>query len=614
MIQLYKPGNRDFDFNGDHTLHPTSCELSMEINGTWEITLNNPIDKDLNETLVENAILSVNTPIGKKQLFIVNDINKTDTNITANAVPIFFSSDHYLFDMRAVNKNGQETMDVLFQNSEYTGHSDIETRNTAYFEEMNLIKALNGNQDNSFISRWGGEALYKNYDVYINKRIGVDNGFRAEFGLNMTGVNVAVDMAQVITRIRPKAYNGYMLPSNETVDSPNISNYYPRKFPPVVREYNDIKLKEDAFEDDEANGVTICNNLDELYVALRERAMAEFTENHVDMPAMTYNISIADVSKTETYKDFSDLAKVSLGDTVHCKYKPLNIVTDQRVIYLRWDCINESIIDLTLGDYEPNYFDNISDSVSSIDKVINKGDNTVMGDKIAGIINLLNTSLRAQKNVAQKQDVRAILFEDLDINSPTFGALCIGTQGIQISKKRNPEDTDWVWGTAINFETVVADYIIAGILSDKLGNNSWNLDTGQLKTKNMVAVNGTFSGKIESSAFEGGSININDVFIVDENGKVTITKDADINGKITSNLGVIGGWNINANGLYKDAIQINSDGITNIYTWADLYTIRLIIEGVISADEDMVAHYDFDGDGQIRSLDYVLLKNRLKAL
>ena len=141
-----------------------------------------------------------------------------------------------------------------------------------------------------------------------------------------------------------------------------------------------------------------------------------------------------------------------------------------------------------------------------------------MADKIAGVINLLNTSLRAQKDIAQKQDVRAILFEDLDTNSPTFGALCIGTQGIQISKKRNPEDTDWVWGTAINFESIVANYIIAGILSDKLGNNSWNLDTGELRTKNMVAENGTFTGKITGSQMTGGTVN-----------GTTITTDKDLN-------------------------------------------------------------------------------------
>lgn len=93
------------------------------------------------------------------------------------------------------------------------------------------------------------------------------------------------------------------------------------------------------------------------------------------------------------------------------------------------------------------------DSVMNrVDKVIDKSNNTLMAEKISGVINLLTTSLKAQKDIAKKQDVRAILFEDIDKDSPTFGALCIGTQGIQIAKKRNETDTDWKWGTAINLK------------------------------------------------------------------------------------------------------------------------------------------------------------------
>ena len=102
-----------------------------------------------------------------------------------------------------------------------------------------------------------------------NKRAGADNGMRAEFGFNLTGVEEKIDMSEVVTRIRPKAYNGHMLPNNETVDSPNIEKYEPRRFPPVVFEYTDIKLKEDAQEGDEENGITICDTKAILYQKLR---------------------------------------------------------------------------------------------------------------------------------------------------------------------------------------------------------------------------------------------------------------------------------------------------------------------------------------------------------
>lgn len=514
MIHIYPPSFTDFSKNGV-VLMPSSCMLSMEINGVWTIQLENSLDVRF-QNIVENAIISVPTPYGQAR-FRITGIDKSNTGISASAVPVFLdaSNDTFIYDQRPTNRTGQQALDILTSNTKYTGHSDITTPNTAYYQMKNLIECISSDDDNSFLNRWGGEIRYHNYDIYINERLGADNGARVEFGFNLSSVNESIDMTNVVTSIVPVSYNGYTLPNEETIDSPNI-NKYPTKYIRKI-EFTDIKLKEDAQENDEENGVIVCNTLEELYSELRKAAAQKFQEG-IDLPSITYQVDMVDLSRTQEYEKFKDLVKVNLGDTVYVKHRRLDIETKARIIALEYDCITEKINHLTIGDYVQNYFDKTSDITSSVDKVIDKNNDTLMADKIAGVINLLNTSLRAQKDIAQKQDVRAILFEDLDTNSPTFGALCIGTQGIQISKKRNPEDTDWVWGTAINFESIVADYIIAGILSDKLGNNSWNLDTGELRTKNMVAENGTFTGRITGSQMTGGTVN-----------GTTITTDKDLN-------------------------------------------------------------------------------------
>lgn len=158
-----------------------------------------------------------------------------------------------------------------------------------------------------------------------------------------------------------------------------------------------------------------------------------------------------------------------------------------------YDCILEKIDSMTLGSDTASFFDRVGTVTSSVTKVVDTKNNTIIAEKIQGIINAAKANLKAQKDVAHKQDVRAMLFEDLDPDSPTYGAMCAGTQGIQISKKRNETDTDWVWGTAIDFESVIADYIITGILSDKTGNFYLNLDTGEL-----VMNDGTFKGKLDT--------------------------------------------------------------------------------------------------------------------
>ena len=132
------------------------------------------------------------------------------------------------------------------------------------------------------------------------------------------GISETVDMTEVATRIIPKSYNGYILPDNETVDSPNI-NKYPVVYTRVI-EYQDIKLKEDAQEGDLENGITVCESLEDLYTALRNRAADEF-ENGIDVPSITYDVDMVDLSKTDMYKDYKKLLNVNLGDTAHIGHR-----------------------------------------------------------------------------------------------------------------------------------------------------------------------------------------------------------------------------------------------------------------------------------------------------
>ena len=499
---LYKASNTNFEMNGDYTLQPLSCLATFNLNDTWQLDIDIP---EGNEDFKAGAVISVDTPYGKRQLYRIQDTDRDMDNASATAYPIFLDSrnDCFLWDVRPTNKIGQDALDIMLAGSKYTGQSDITTASTAYYVQKNFIEALNGDDENAFLKRWGGEVAYQNFKIIVNNRLGADNGLRVEFGFNLTGLQEQVDMTNVTTRIIPKAYNGYTLPNNETVDSPLINNY-PIVYTKVV-EYTDVKLASDASEDDQENGTIICQTMDDLYAALRQKANSDFADG-IDLPNITYDVDMVDLSKTDMYADYADLLSVQLGDTAHIKNKRMNIETTARVITLVYDCITQKTDSLTLGDYEANYFDNVSSVTNSVSQIIDANTNTVMGDKIAGVINMMNTYLRAQKDIAQRQDVRAILFEDLDQDSDTFGALCIGTQGIQISHQRNETETDWVWGTAINFESVIANYIITGILSDKLGKFYLNLDTGELRMKD-----GTFEGSLSGSTISGSTIDGNTI-------------------------------------------------------------------------------------------------------
>lgn len=480
MIQVYIPSNTNFGSNGDCVLVPTSCELFMEINETWELAMSHPLDGNGRwKYLSEECVISAPTFQSDTQLFRVDKCIKTDSSVELTAYPIFFDSadDCFLMDTRPTNQNGQNALNIMTQGSKYSGESDITTGGTAYFVRRNLMDAINGEDSPTFIQTWGGEILYDNFKVIINERIGGDYGVEIRYGKNMDGLSYTVDMSDVVTRIVPIAYNGRMM-SGDTpwVDSENIDKYA-KKYIREVK-FEDVKLAEDA-SDSEDDNIIICADQAALNVALTQKCEDMYAAG-ADLPAVTIQVTMIDLAKTEQYKDFEDLVSVGLGDTVHCYNYKLGITTDARVIKLTWDCIRDQAGEMTLGDYEYNYFSELTSSLQAIQQVIGPG-NTLVAERVSGVLNAINTQLRYQKNVAQTADVRAILFEDTNEESPTYGAMCLGTQGFQIADSRTEDGRGWNWTTAFTAKGGYANTLIAGLLSDKMGRSYWNLDTGELQ-------------------------------------------------------------------------------------------------------------------------------------
>lgn len=463
MIQVYEKNNTNYENNG-LIIQPLSCVLDIELNGEWKLTAEVPYTEDTKTAVVPDSVIMIDTPIAKKQRYRIyeTEIDDSDMTITATASPIFLDATGaaFLVDTRPTKKNGQQALDIMTAGTIYSGQSDITDVKTAYYVRKNLVEAISSDDDNSFLNVWGGEIVYDNEKIIINKRAGGDYGVRAEFGHNLTGLQATEDFADIVTRIVPEAYNGYTLPGNAPwVDSPLINNYaVPHT---KVIQYSDVKLAEDAQEDEE--NVTICDTLEDLYAALEERAEAEF-EAGIDKPAVNYKCDMVELSKYEEYKDFKDLVSVWIGDTVHCSDRNIGIKVDARCIKLQYDCVREEVTSVELGNFTEKFLSNIASTMSSVAQAITPG-GSVMAEQIAGIINAGKASLRAQKTIAEKQDVRAILFEDLDPQSPTYGAMCLGTAGFEIANKRTADGRDWAWSTFGTAKGFTADLITAGTLA-----------------------------------------------------------------------------------------------------------------------------------------------------
>ena len=478
-IELYKPENTDYEHNGDMPLLPESASVKAILNGSWKAEIQHPIDEEGRwKWIEEDAVVKLESFNGT-QLFRIKKKAKSDAGVSAELEPVFMDAidDCFLLDIRPTEKNGQQALDIMTApNKKYSGKSNIKIISTAYYQTKNLIEAICGEEENSFLNRWGGEVLFDNYTITVNDRVGIDHGVQVLYGKNIAenGLQEEIDTSEVITRIVPKAYNGYMIEGNEPwVDSPLIDKYPTIKYGVIT--FEDVKMKADAAEDDEENGIVICNTQEELNNALKEKCEEQF-EAGIDKPKVTISADMVMLHDTELYADIRELEEVSIGDTVHCRHSKLDIVTDARVIELEWDCINEEVASVVTD---------VSSMSNRIESAI-RPDGTVIGAQVNGIINGVKAQFRAQSDIAQKQKVRAVLFEDLNPESETFGAMCLGTMGFEIASKRTADGRDWDWSTFGTGQGFFADFITAGtMLADRIRGGT--LEIGGLDNNSGVA-------------------------------------------------------------------------------------------------------------------------------
>lgn len=462
MIEVYVKGNEDYESNGDMTLTPTTCEVELSVEGIAELTLEHPID-DLGrwEYLVTDNVIAAPTPYSKKQLFRIYDYTKTETEVTAYARHIFYdSAGEMLVDVRPTDKTGQEALDIILSGTKYKAKTNIKTRSTAYYIRKNIMEAIGGDDENSFINRWGGERMYDNFTVIINDRLGGDYGACAEFGRNMTGIEADINIDDVVTRIIPVSYNGHTLEGEEPwIDSPIIGSYVNPRV--AVIKFEDVKLLEDCQEGEEG-----FSTLELLREELKRRCTKEY-ENGLDKPKVNYKVDLVEVANTEDYKDYKKLTTIGIGDDVLTKDRKLKINVTARCIRLVYDCIEEENAEVELGNFIENYFDKTTSAADIIQKVTRE-DGTLKAEEVYGKIDAVKAQLKAQRDISQPSEVRAVIFEDLVEGSPTYGAMSIGTMGFCIASERTADGKDWDWKTFGTGSGFYADYICVGQLDGAL--------------------------------------------------------------------------------------------------------------------------------------------------
>ena len=231
MICVYKADETNFDNNGLAVLEPTSCELSLTINGAWVLTLVHPFDENgkyleldnaepENENLKKGNIIKVtgitafrNNDCDSTQLFRIYDTVKNLTSITVTAFPVGMEAtyDAIIEELKLNNKNGKQVGTALSNYLTEQGmtkytlsvSSSFTKKRSVHYKNTNLIAALCGSDDGSFVNKFNAEISYDNYTIHVKKRLGTTTDFDVRLGKNLTGLSFEIDDSAVVTRLYP---------------------------------------------------------------------------------------------------------------------------------------------------------------------------------------------------------------------------------------------------------------------------------------------------------------------------------------------------------------------------------------------------------------------------
>ncbi|WP_368240640.1 phage tail spike protein [Clostridium paraputrificum] len=474
-IEFYNPDNNNFESDGNVTLRPNKALFKIKLNGICEIELSHPCDKEGRWKFIKNdGIIKAPTPYSNGQLFHVYSIKKNMVGgLNIKARHIFFDlNKSIILDNRAENKTCQEALDIILNETKFSGKSNIKKLATAYFVKMNRVAAINGNTDNTLISRWGGEIFLDNYNVTVNDHIGGDYGAYINYGNNMLELGLEDNEDNVITRGYPVAFNGRMLPE-KYIDSPLINRY--REIKEDFVEMSDLKLKEDSSDGEGFDTV------EELYKSMRIR-MKELYDGGLDKPTVTGTTKVAPLENTTKYKYVKGLVNIGLGDTITIYHEKLDIDFASRCIGYTWNILTRKYETVDVGEFKESFFSKQTDVRNKVESILN-GDGSVKANEIQGFLDATKAKLKAQKEIGQLQDVRAFIWEDLDPNSSTYGCMIGGSAGIQISQQRTPDGKDWDFTSAFTAEGIIADKIVGRLFSSKNGMTKIWMETGTFESE-----------------------------------------------------------------------------------------------------------------------------------
>lgn len=286
------------------------------------------------------------------QLFEITEVDEQDDYVEVVAVHIFYQQRQNTTLWEPIDGNEytaaaacRNVLDYAMFPVDFSVASDCTDKlpgSELDFARKNIVDAFL-NPETGLCKKFDLSLIRDNDRFYCLKNVGFDRGFVIEDKKNLLGVQRTENIEDVVTRIAPVGYDpdGKIVWLNHNgkkyVDSPHVTDY---ARPKLGLYDTGLQIGRD--------GVTA----DNIQAKLLEEAQKQFSEKHVDLPAVTMTVEFVSLGDTEEYRQYRDLDKVYLFDIIHIKEEERGYLYAAQVIGVEHDILRGMLNSVTIGTPE----------------------------------------------------------------------------------------------------------------------------------------------------------------------------------------------------------------------------------------------------------------------
>ena len=495
---LFSEGQKTFNTNGMGRLSDAiSCKVTEERNGQYELHMEYPIDGQLIEELRYSRIIYATPADGKSpQPFRIYRITKPLSGVVEiDAEHISYHMSHIpVLPFEAVGMD--PAFEGLKNNSAEENPFTIEKEgafgtalaNSFKVAEPNNLRALLFGSEGSVIDTFGGEWEFDHFRAILHKERGKDRGVTIRYGKNLTDLKQEENIQNTYTGICP-----YWKGLNE--DGTEQIVYLPEKVLHSTSASN--------YPYQRTKVVDFSSEFQELPTAveLREKGEKYIKDNDIGTPTVSLDVSFIALHETQEYADMTRIYHINLCDTVTVLFPALNVSTKAKVVKTVYDVLLDRYENITIGAVQAYLSAALAASQEkAVEKAVAISSSTANADYVTKTtFNALSGAVgNAQRDIYHLQDFEEAITGvaggyvviTIDENKQTDCLyILIDSPVLSAAKKVyrwNKEGFSYTsggiekgaWVSIAGNDGKLSAEFLKGVITDVLGKNSWNLESG----------------------------------------------------------------------------------------------------------------------------------------